>query len=180
MAIAEIIGSIFSGGVTGLIGAGITAFVEFKKQKLMFEHEVKMEELNQKTMQMEIEGQLRIAETEAEAAINVADAETLAKSYDADRAAYTNEAARTGILFKLVDFVRGMIRPVLTIYLAVIVSLLYWNMQGALGDVSTLNPNDLMSLYREVVLSIIYVATTVILWWFGTRNKIGHNFSRQK
>jgi hypothetical protein len=180
MAIAEIIGSIFSGGVTGLIGAGITAFVEFKKQKLMFEHEVKMEELNQKTMQMEIEGSIRVAETEADAAINVADAQTLADSYMADRAAYTAEAARTGILFKLVDFVRGMIRPALTIYLAVVVSLLYWNMQEALGDVSTLKPDELYGLYREVVLSIIYVSTTVILWWFGTRNKIGSNFSTQK
>jgi hypothetical protein len=98
----------------------------------------------------------------------------------ADRAAYTAEAARTGILFKLVDFVRGMIRPALTIYLAVVVSLLYWNMQEALGDVSTLKPDELYGLYREVVLSIIYVSTTVILWWFGTRNKIGSNFSTQK
>jgi len=178
--LVELAANIFSGGITGLIGAGITAFVEFKKQKLMFDHEVKMTELDQITMKMEIEGTLRVAEVEAEAAVNVADSQALAQSYEADKASYTAPEARVGFMFRFVDFIRGMIRPLITVYLAVIVTVLYFSLKEALGDVSNLDPNDLIGLYREVVLSIIYVTTTVILWWFGTRNKIGLNFTKQK
>lgn len=178
----DIVTTILSGGATGLIGGIVTTFVEYKKQQLMYNHEVKKIELEQQTLQMEIDGRMRIAETEADAARDVADSNALSDSYDADRATYTAEVARTGFMFQLVDFIRGIIRPGITIYLAVIVTLIYMDMKEVLDNmgVSALNPNEIISLHREIILSVIYVTTTVILWWFGTRNKIGSSFISRK
>ncbi|MBT5228755.1 MAG: hypothetical protein HOM11_00625, partial [Methylococcales bacterium] len=61
------IGSILGGGLTGLIGAGLTAYTEIKKQDSLFRHDEKMAELDQAMTKLEIQGQLKVAETESHA-----------------------------------------------------------------------------------------------------------------
>ncbi|MBT4836628.1 MAG: hypothetical protein HON94_04710 [Methylococcales bacterium] len=46
-------GTIASGGITGLAGAGITAFTKFKNKQASYLHTERMAELNQRTLKME-------------------------------------------------------------------------------------------------------------------------------
>ena len=178
--VLDVVMSVLSGGATGLIGSLLTGWLDLKKQALMFNHEVKMVELEQETLQMEITGKVRIAEEEGEAARDVADAEALSTSHLADRATYSAGKAKESPWFVFVDVVRGLIRPGITLYLAAVVTIMYMDMQEVLNSVgisNLQNPSEILGLYREITLSIIYVTTTVILWWFGTRNKIGGKFA---
>ena len=79
------IGSILGGGITGLIGAGLTSWTEIKKQDSLFRHDEKMAELDQAMTKLEIQGRLKIAETESQALQEIAASDVLQKSFDADR-----------------------------------------------------------------------------------------------
>ena len=76
-------------------------------------------------------------------------------------------------LMVIVDFMRGMIRPSMTIYMTVLTTILYVQVMNLVGGLEGVIDKDMaMQLVQQVVLVILYITTTVILWWFGTRQKI--------
>lgn len=174
MALLDILGTIMSGGVTGIIGTVATSYFELKKIDKTQEFELKKMdfELRQNAqdmelMKLEIDGKIQVSKVEADAAIQVADAAAFAKSYDADKATYaTGAKARNSMLFIIVDFIRGLIRPAMTIYITIVVTMIYMDLQGVAKD-----PAQAMTLMNSAVLGILYVWTTITLWWFGTRQK---------
>jgi len=173
--LADLVLSVVSGGATGLLGAGISLVGDYFKQKMIFAHEAKMTELEQKTLEIEYSGKARVADIEAEGARDVADSEALAASHASDRAAYSK---KDSYFLVFVDFIRGMIRPSITVYLAVIVTLMYLDARAVLDQMGTtvLGPEKVYGLLETITISILYITTTVILWWFGTRNKVGPSF----
>lgn len=176
MSLGDAIGAIMSGGLTGLVGSAITAFSEIKKQKMLLAHEEKMEELSIQAMKLEAEANLKIVEVETEGKISEADAKALVESYKSDRETYSKNVSKgkiSGFLLVLVDVLRGLIRPVITFYFTVLISILFfrfYNLYGRLNDLS-----KSAEILDNIVLVILYVGTTCILWWFGTRNKLFNN-----
>lgn len=161
--------SIVSGGATGLLGSVISGFTEFKKQQLIYSHEEKMAEIDIKTTQMEIDGAERIAGIEAESAISVADANALSESYKADAANYSS--SKSSAWFVFVDVIRGLIRPALTLYLMAISTMIYLDLDALMaGEAYTASEAKIM--VAQVINTLLYITTTVVLWWFGTRNKV--------
>jgi len=173
MTIGDALGAIMSGGLTGIVGSAITAFSEIKKQKMLFQHEEKMEELSIQALKMETEANLKLVEVETEGKITIADATTLAESYKADMATYSQEAQKgkvTSFLLVMVDVLRGLIRPLITFYFTVLISILFFRFYSLYSRLEDLSKSA--EILDNVVLVILYVGTTCILWWFGTRNKI--------
>jgi len=170
--IGDALGAIASGGITGLLGAGINIFGEIKKQKMIFEHDENMEELKQDGMRL----QMDIITEQTKAAINVSEMAAFTESQKNDEASYSKGqelSAGQKWLMVIVDFMRGMIRPSMTIYMTVLTTILYVQVMNLVGGLEGVIDKDMaMQLVQQVVLVILYITTTVILWWFGTRQKI--------
>ena len=172
--ILESLGAILSGGVTGLIGSAITSYTDLKKQKMLLAHKEVMERLSFDMMKLEAESKIKVVEVETEGKISVADAQLLAESYKADRATYSTEGKRNVVvefLLGLVDVCRGSVRPLLTYYFTVLISIQFFRFFSSYSELNT-SPEVLGEMLNKITITILYVGTTVVLWWFGTRNKL--------
>ncbi len=69
----------------------------------------------------------------------------------------------------MVDVIRGLVRPIMTVYVMVVVTFIYLELQRLVGGMSSIPVIEAMSIYSTTINSILYVATTVVLWWFGIR-----------
>jgi hypothetical protein len=195
-AITSIIGAVFSGGATGLIGIGIQRFAEFKKQQLELEvvklnHQNALALADKETERARLRAEAdqaiadrgatareREAEEDAHARQIEADSRSLLASYEHDRASYIEKGAMLGkgksaaflrVAMGIVDFARGMLRPGLTIHLTVIVTMMFLTMVAILEKAGGLNVEDVKPILTLIVQTITYCWTTCVVWWFGTR-----------
>lgn len=151
MGLFEILGSVITGGASGLAGTAITAWVEHKKQAQKNAHELALLKHEKELATLEIQGRERVATVEAEGAALVA-------SYEADARRYGTGTSRWAHLLDLVDVVRGLTRPVLSGYFAGLLCFIWYST----------NEDELRV---KITATILYVATTGIVWWFGSRAK---------
>ena len=171
------LGSILTGGATGLIGAAVTRYADYKLEALRMEH--KREEIKLQNEQIRIEGEVRtrVAETEAAGAAEVASYEALSASYKADTATYLAKAQGkvSAFFMGLVDWVRGMTRPALTGYLSLLTTWIAFSLYGMVGELQTqqllMNETQLVQMWWDVINMVLYLTATSVLWWFGSRPK---------
>lgn len=167
MSILSIIGSVVSGGITGLAGTAISRFFDYKNKKADREHEVAMLRVEAEVMEQEWVARSAVAKIEGESAIEVEDSRAFRESLSNEPKRYfTGDSKRFGIIFILLDFIRGSIRPALTIYLCVLTTLIYLQIAN-LGIDST----QTQVILNHIINTILYLTTTVVLWWFGSRQK---------
>jgi len=99
----------------------------------------------------------------------------LAASYRMEPKQYSAKVktgAVTGFMLVLLDFLRGIIRPGLTVYLCAITTIIYLDAKSVLQNIQgVLSAADALNLVQTIVATILYLTTTCVLWWFGTRNK---------
>lgn len=153
MGILELIGSVVTGGATGVIGAAISNGVEYVKRKQANAHELALLAEERENLKLEISGRESVARIQGESAVMVADASTLSASLTADRATYSDGGSRWLVM---VDVVRGLTRPLLTLALVFFVGILW----GTSTD---------PTLDTRIAATVLYLATAAVLWWFGTR-----------
>jgi hypothetical protein len=184
MNIADLIGtgisSILTGGATGLLGAALQLFFQYKSATLQARvdevknaHELLMRDKDLALMQAEQAGRFKVAETEAEAAKSVAADQAFAKSLFAEPERYSDiQHLSQGQQWLLVvlDFARGIVRPGLTLYLCVLTTYIWWQVRQLLS-LEDLDASAVLNVWQTVVSTILYLTTTVVLWWFGTRNR---------
>lgn len=182
--LGTIFGSIFAGGATGLLGMLLQKYFDLQTKKLDLEHAIKRSEvelaLRDKDLQiMEAEWRQRakVAEIEGDAAIGVEAQRAFAQSLQADRATYlTPEVAgkdRFAVwTLAVLEFLRGVVRPLLTLALLWMSWQIYKQTDALLKlqGVET-SQEILQSQLLLIVSTILYLATTVVTWWFGIRNQ---------
>ncbi len=147
-----LITSVLTGGATGLVGSllskGIGLFEAAQKRKdraLEFEQELKL---------LDKQAALRTAETENELAI--ANAETAASLREAS---YRHDSGMGKPHRWVVDVLR-MVRPILTLFLLVLVGIIY------------MTANDL-AMKAGIIDSVLFMASSAVTWWFGDRSLKG-------
>lgn len=195
--IGTVLSALLSGGATGIIGVIIQRFFDMKgKQndlevlKLQHANGIALEEMRLRHLTMTIEGNVRVAQTEADGKEAVAaqerlsteaqvDAEIRAAAYEADQSKYfglsrassgkfgTWVDALVSLLFGFVDTVRGLTRPVLTAVLVFMVYNLYRLLEKI--GISGLTPEAVTQLWLQIVGATIYLATVAVIFWFGNR-----------
>lgn len=176
MDILSLVTSVFGGGITGLVGSITQHVLEFKTKKLeleanrdKFAHEERMVKAEAEVMAQEWAARTKVAEVESAAKIETADAAAFAASFN-EPARYAEHVTEKQNWFMVgLDVLRGVVRPGLTLYLCVLTTLLYLKAQRMLPH--DLAPEQALGLVNEIVNTILYLTTTCILWWFGTRNK---------
>jgi len=177
MSILDSVLSVLSGGFTGILGTAIQSVYQYKTRKLDIElekskaaNELEQRKLDIEQTKQEWASRTQIAEITAHGEVDKADAETLSESYQLEPEQYAEKTLLTHAqnwLFVVVDTLKALIRPSLTIYLCIITSLIYFQTRGLINT----NQGDSFALLEKLVNTILYVTTTCILWWFGSRNQ---------
>ena len=73
--------------------------------------------------------------------------------------------------FALVDWLNGMMRPTLTLYLVAgssYITYLAWQIMQTAG-LATLTAAQAMDIFQQVTSTMIYLAVSAVTWWFGDR-----------
>jgi hypothetical protein len=185
-----IFASIFSGGATGIIGVVAQRFADYKNKQLDMEIEDKrqvnsiaLKEIDMKFMRAEADARIQVTTLEGDnankletiknaGASDVADAKAFSESYALEPKLYNSGNLSQGQNWLMValDAFRGSIRPLLTLYLCVLTTMIYVQAKDLLA-LEDLDVDKAMALNDYIVHSILYLTTTISLWWFGTRNK---------
>jgi len=177
-----LLGTLISGGVTGLLGTALTSILGYFKQKEENKMKIALEESRRKTMTLQANIDLKLAEAKIRGQIDIEetkqDGEVRTASYANDHAAYaTGSKAKNSFLFVLVDFLRGIIRPGLTIYLIVLTTLTYLKADDLvrLAGVDTLKTADAVAMVKEINATILYLTVVCVSWYFGNRSVEKHD-----
>jgi hypothetical protein len=176
--LTTIFSSIFTGGATGIIGVIAQRWADYKNRQLDIEmqktkqdHEIQMRKADAEIMAQEWAARTKVAEVEAGAAMDVAESQAFADSYRIEPAMFSQSVKPSkgqGWVLVVLDFLRGSIRPILTLYLSIISTLVYLEARKYYGDLTPADANELM---KNIIGTIMYLWVTIVLWWFGTRNK---------
>lgn len=177
MEIFSAIASLFGGGLTGLIGGVTEKIFAYKAKKLELEqnkqkyaHEVNMKEADAKIMAQEWAARTKVADIEANAKIEEADAKAFSASFNEPvRYAKGKLTEKQNWMMVFLDVLRGIVRPALTIYLCAITTILYLKARLLVPDVVPVD--QALTMVDSITNTILYLTTTCVLWWFGTRNK---------
>jgi hypothetical protein len=179
------------GGVTGLLGNIVTGILGYKNQKLQFEHEVIMLQAETEAMRMEAQMQIQITKAEIEGAVELADAQAYTLSQKAGSQPMFSEkwidklfsvegkfgrffsipaAVLIAIAFGFVDWLRGFMRPALTIYLTSITTAITWMAWQILQKHGIdMTASEALSTYTQATSMVIYLTVSCVTWWFGDR-----------
>ncbi len=168
----EAIGAIFSssglGAIVGLFGSWLTKREERRNMELKYDYEVKMAEMRKSEAEMEFNHELALADKQMERAQVEGEIQRDVEEIAAFKESLKEQQQIYGI--KFVDSIRGLMRPLITIYLLVIGTIItitigsYVNgIEGAMDDM------ELIKMYRDTIARVMFLLTTAVAWWFGSR-----------
>ena len=167
---------LLTGSAFGLVGSVVTNLFGLFKQKQVDKQEVTLRRIDLEAMDKEYEFRDRSASREAETALTLSADVLMKESFGHDAASYSKgvkPGAVGSFLLVLVDFIRGLTRSGLTIYLIWQVHATRTEVQGVLDSIgaSALDAGTALDIYQEVVKMTLFLASAAIAWWFGTRAK---------
>lgn len=174
--------AIVSGGATGILGVVAQRFFDHWKTKQELDvlrekhaHDIAMRKADGEIMAQEWAQRTKVAQVEGETAREVADAQAFAASFALEPKRYAEGVKPgkvAGFLLVLVDVVRGIVRPGLTVYLAWVATEIYLQSVRVMALINPSAQSELLvQLHQQIVFTLLYLFTTCVLWWFGTRNK---------
>lgn len=179
MSILDIVLSVVSGGATGLLGAGMQMFASWAKgkqdielQKLKNENNLAALKLQAETIDKEWAHRVEVAKVEEQGRSTQTANEAFAASFSLEPKSYSEKIKPTkgqAWVLVLLDGLRGIVRPGLTVYLCVLTTLIYFQSRDLLKQ-ENLDAVQALDITQQVIHTILYLCTTVVLWWFGTRN----------
>jgi hypothetical protein len=184
-AVGGVLGSVVSGGVTGILGVVVQRIADFKNKQLDLKgkeldiqlaeknnaHEREMRKIDAEIVAQEHAARTQIALTEATAKTDVAETKAFASSFN-EPIRYSEKVqpnSGQGWMLVILDFIRGTVRPGLTIYLSILTTLVYVKASAQMDR--ALDGIQYFKVLESIIDTIMYLNTTCVLWWFGTRNR---------
>ncbi len=182
---------IILGGITGLLGNFITGWMNHRTTKLNNEHEQKMVALETAAMKEESKMQIAITKAEIEGAVELADSAAYMESIKAGNKAMFSEkwidklfnvegkvgrffaipvAVLLAMAFGFVDWLRGFMRPAITLYLTgmtTVITYMAWQLIQTNGGIMEMT--EAIQIYNKTTSIVIYLTVSCVTWWFGDR-----------
>ncbi|MDG1293456.1 MAG: hypothetical protein P8O99_05045 [Pseudomonadales bacterium] len=166
-ALLSILTSTGAGGIIGVVGSWLTKREERKNIQLQFERDVKLAEIRKDEAKIEADHELALADKQIEraqvegsVAIDQAEVEAFTEGLKEQSKTY-------GI--KAVDGIRGLMRPIITVYLLIIATLLTLKINQLVGGLDSLELSELKGIYDNVINQMLFLTATAVTWWFGSR-----------
>lgn len=181
---------IILGGVTGFLGSIVTSIMGYKTEKLRGEIKIQTIEAETSAMIEEAKANIAITRAQVEGEIEIADSNAFMKSQEVgNKALFGNKwidklleiggkwkiltvpvAVLVSVMFGFVDFLRGIMRPLLTIYLcAVSTWVTYKAYELLMLTKSAMTTPEALGIFTSSTSIVMYLTTTVVCWWFGSR-----------
>ncbi len=154
----DILLSLLTGGATGIVGTALSAGFNYFGSRQKNKQEIELRKLELQEMRQEAAIAERVTAMELEAATTQAEYAGLQASYREASTRWTAGAELTPAqtwLMVVVDVVRGLMRPMITV---VLMGYVGWIYAETLADPSS-----------PVVSTVLYLTTASVLWWFGSR-----------
>lgn len=181
----DLLMGILSGGATGILGLGLQSLFGYLNKRADHARELALKKVDLDIAKSEADADVKIAQTEADGARDVQDGLTQAASYDMEPKRFATGERPSGwlgnfgwLLMTLLDALRGSIRPLLTIWLALEARDMKNQGEAILLKMSTDNLNlhaqVLTGTYEHIIWTLCYLFSTCVTWWFGSRMK--HTF----
>ena len=176
-------GSAAAGGITGLIGALGSKIADYFTYKQKCAFDLAMRDKDMAIAKIEADKDVTIARDTNATNLGLGEIELSEKSHDDDKATYATHdlvehaptwaAGLATAFFAFVDFIRGMTRPGLTLYLVVLTTIIYENMDTVIkaAGVTAFSPGDALKIVVMIVDAVLYLTSTAVTWWFGSRPK---------
>jgi hypothetical protein len=178
------------GGVTGLVGSLVTSIMNYKTMKEKNAHEIALIQAQTSAMRAEAEAQIQVTKAQIEGAIELADAQAYMAGQVAGNEPLFGQnwvdkllgttgwlsyvagpvACLVAFCFGFVDWLRGIMRPILTAYLvgcSSYITWLAWEIVQKYGQGMT--STQATEIYQSVVEVILYLTVSCVTWWFGDR-----------
>ncbi len=182
---STVISGVLSGGATGLIGIALQTWGDIKRRQHDLEVLKQQHANTVELTKIESERDLRTATLNAESAEVLAQIQANSKAEEMasadynssvknDTATYLSPTAQKKwyivLMMATVDFFRGIIRPGITIYCMVLLTmLLMWVHDMWVRAQLPLTPDDSKKLTMEIIGTTTYLVVTTTVWWFGRR-----------
>lgn len=147
--------AVVSGGATGILGTIVSAGTEYFQARQRHAHELDLRRVEMEMMKTEAASAERVAAIERESEQMRAEHAALEASY---RAATTRMSTGDSRWLVVVDVIRGLTRPVLTLLLVTLAGVIYFTLSPQAG------------MRAQIVDTVLYLSTTTVLWWFGARH----------
>ena len=154
----EAIASILTGGATGLLGTLISGGIGYFERKQRHQQEIDLRKVDLEIARGEAQSAERVAAIEAESRESDSGWRVLEASHQAAGVRWS-QGDSAWLVF--VDVVRGLIRPALTLGFLALAGVIYFTLPIA--------PPAEVGV--RLIDTVLYLATTTTLWWFGTRPK---------
>lgn len=165
--LADIFASSGLGAIVGLLGSWLTKREERRNLQLKLTHEREMADIRKQEAAFEFEHELAMADKQVERAeVEGRIADDIATT-DAFRESLKEQQLKYGIDW--VDAVRGMMRPLITVYLLVLATFVTIKIGKFSGGLAGLDRELMNTLYSDTITQIFFLVTTAITWWFGSR-----------
>jgi hypothetical protein len=151
-----------AGGIFGILGAGISAWVKFKTYKADMEHEkdkwAAMKEMKKLDMQADQEeNEQLIARLNAEGSWN-----SMTASMKADAVVPTGTPS-SALWIKIVY------RPFLTTMLFIMTAWIYYTLVYGTALQAYLTKEMIIDLIRYIIYSVVFTSCSAGTWWFAER-----------
>ena len=195
------------GGVTGLIGNVVGGWFKLKERKLDLDihamnntHELSMLKAETQAMIMEAKANIKITQAQVEGAVDIKDADAFMQSQtEGNKNLFSNKwidalmgiegwwriitlplASIIAFLFGLVDFLKGLIRPALTLYLCGVTTWVTWMAWEIMQlDGISLSAIQAVSIFNDTTSIVTYLTVSCVTWWFGDR-RMAKNIMQMK
>jgi hypothetical protein len=164
----SVLSSSVVGTVLGAAGSFLTKREERETLKLTHAHELSLADRKLKEVATTQYHELALADKQIGKTIADGAVVTDAKFADAFVESQSNYFSRSSGV-KVVDAVRDLMRPVISCYLLVIVTVLTVRIGDMVGGLSAITGAVAFDLYRTIILELIFLTSTCLSWWFGSR-----------
>lgn len=189
--------------LVGLLGTGLTSFIDYKNKKQEHEYQLKRLQVERELMVEEAKQSILLAEAEANAKEQAIEAVAYTESQKTQRglmaslgASYnlvTRLVEREGplciftvpvgvlllIILSLADVLNKLMRPVLTLYSLAIASWVTYQSWSIVQEVAT-DAQIALAQWGQASETIILLSITLVTWWFGDRRVAQHLMHQKK
>lgn len=155
------------GAVTGLVGGWLAKREARKMEELRYNHEAVMAKFQAEEAKAERDQALALGEQNKQLAEIEGQQRVEEKTVDAFKASMESQGKTTGNA--LFDFVLRLVRPIITVWLLVLLGGIYGKLDELTGGLESLSAKEQLTLYMTIVDAIIFLTTTAVGWWFASR-----------
>jgi len=167
-----ILESLISGGILGVIGSGFTNLLDYFKQKQDHKFDLELRELDLVAMEKEFEAQREVSADKLVETSYQHDMSIMSGLHDK-----VEKSKMSSAIILLIEVVRALIRPILTIYLIVLVHLTHGEAQEIIekAGIEKIDLMQALAIYDDITKMILFLGSMSVAWWFGSRTKYGKN-----